>query len=279
MKTKEAFTNLGLHETATEAEVKDSYRKLVKLYHPDVNSDEGAREKFEKIQKSYELILLYFEFSKLAPLKKEKLSKEKIEHISKVAQMKKAKKELFQLTLLQDISAFKKSKKFIFSNTIAIISCLLAFFILYDYYSLPVKSYEEIQGFSSESVPSTKNDFRITENIFLVIQDTKISVSPLVAAHLAQEEKLVISRTQFFKQIIDVAKIDAAEGVDFYNFYNDAVVVLSVLLLGGMVMFIYKKQDVTYYFVVKYYNLYILPLVIIYVLFNEARVFRLFGII
>lgn len=279
MKTKEAFTILGLLETATEVEVKESYRKLVKLYHPDVNSEEGAREKFEIIQKSYELILLYFEFSKLAPIKKEKLSKEKIDHISKVAQMKKAKKELFQITLLQDISAFKKSKKFIFSNAIAIISCLLSFFMLYDYYSLPVKSYEQIQGFSSESVPSTNSDFRITENIFIIIKDTKISVSPLVAAHLAQEDKLVISRTKYFKQIVNVAKIDAAEGVDFYNFYNDAVVVLSVLLLGGMLMFIYKKQDVTYYFVVKYYNLYILPLVIIYVLFNEARVFRLFGII
>jgi len=279
MKTKEAFIILGLLETATESEVKESYRKLVKLYHPDVNSEEGAREKFEIIQKSYELILLYFEYSKLAPIKKEKLSKEKIDHISKVAQMKKAKKELFQITLLQDITAFKKSIKIIISKTIAIICCLLSLFILYDFYSSPVKSYELIQGFSSESVPATSNDMHLTDNIFILIQGTKISVSPIVAAHLSQEKKLVISRTRFFKQIVNVAKIDALEGVDFYNFYNDAIIVLSILLMGGMLIFIYKKNDVTYYFIIKYYNLYILPLVFVYVLFDEARIFKLFGII
>jgi len=53
---------LEIERTATDAEVKKSYRKLVVKFHPDKTQDLGddyrhqARERFLAIQKAYEQI-------------------------------------------------------------------------------------------------------------------------------------------------------------------------------------------------------------------------------
>lgn len=47
---------LEVDKTASEAEIKKSYRKLARQYHPDVNKDAGAEDKFKKIQRAYEIL-------------------------------------------------------------------------------------------------------------------------------------------------------------------------------------------------------------------------------
>ena len=48
---------LGVPENSSISDVKSAYRKLAKQYHPDVNKDIGAEEKFKEISKAYEDIL------------------------------------------------------------------------------------------------------------------------------------------------------------------------------------------------------------------------------
>jgi molecular chaperone DnaJ len=47
---------LGLKKGATEQEIKRSYRKLAAKYHPDVNKDADAADKFKEISEAYEIL-------------------------------------------------------------------------------------------------------------------------------------------------------------------------------------------------------------------------------
>jgi len=54
------FTNyyeiLGVQKNSTPEEIKNAFRKLAKKYHPDVNSEPSANEKFKKIYMAYEIL-------------------------------------------------------------------------------------------------------------------------------------------------------------------------------------------------------------------------------
>lgn len=47
---------LGVSKSATADEIKSAYRKLSKQFHPDVNKDEGAEEKFKQINEAYSVL-------------------------------------------------------------------------------------------------------------------------------------------------------------------------------------------------------------------------------
>lgn len=47
---------LGVAKTADTDEIKRAYRKLARQYHPDVNPDPGAQEKFKEISAAYEVL-------------------------------------------------------------------------------------------------------------------------------------------------------------------------------------------------------------------------------
>ena len=49
MKYKDYYEILGVKKDATEAQIKSAYRKLARKYHPDVNKEKGAEEKFKDI--------------------------------------------------------------------------------------------------------------------------------------------------------------------------------------------------------------------------------------
>ncbi|RUS69538.1 hypothetical protein EGW08_022702 [Elysia chlorotica] len=50
------YSLLGVAKGCSEAELKKAYRRLAKKYHPDVNKDAGAEEKFKEIQKAYDVL-------------------------------------------------------------------------------------------------------------------------------------------------------------------------------------------------------------------------------
>lgn len=47
---------LGVSRNATKEEIKTAFRKLARKYHPDVNKDPGAEEKFKEYNKAYEVL-------------------------------------------------------------------------------------------------------------------------------------------------------------------------------------------------------------------------------
>lgn len=57
MEFKDYYKALGVDRNATEDEIKKTYRKLAKKYHPDTNSgSSAATEKFKEISEAYEVL-------------------------------------------------------------------------------------------------------------------------------------------------------------------------------------------------------------------------------
>lgn len=50
------YTILGVKSNATGDDIKKAYRKLAKKYHPDINKNPGAEERFKEISDAYEVI-------------------------------------------------------------------------------------------------------------------------------------------------------------------------------------------------------------------------------
>lgn len=48
---------LGLRKGASEQEIKNRYRELAKIYHPDVNHSRDAEEKFKQINEAYNYLI------------------------------------------------------------------------------------------------------------------------------------------------------------------------------------------------------------------------------
>lgn len=54
--SKSLYETLEVSENATHDEIKKAYRKLARKYHPDVNKDPKAEEKFKEINAAYEVL-------------------------------------------------------------------------------------------------------------------------------------------------------------------------------------------------------------------------------
>ena len=53
---KSLYETLNVSENASASEIKKAYRKLAKQYHPDMNKDPKAEEKFKEINAAYEVL-------------------------------------------------------------------------------------------------------------------------------------------------------------------------------------------------------------------------------
>lgn len=54
--SKSLYDTLEISENASSEDIKRAYRKLARKYHPDINKDAGAEEKFKEINAAYEVL-------------------------------------------------------------------------------------------------------------------------------------------------------------------------------------------------------------------------------
>ena len=55
-KKRDYYEILGIPRTASKAEIKKSYFDLAKKYHPDVNKEKGAEQRFKEVTEAYECL-------------------------------------------------------------------------------------------------------------------------------------------------------------------------------------------------------------------------------
>ena len=56
MNNQEFYDRLGVSKDASQDEIKKAYRKMSKKYHPDINKEPGAEEKYKEVQEAYETL-------------------------------------------------------------------------------------------------------------------------------------------------------------------------------------------------------------------------------
>ena len=56
MAKRDFYEVLGVNKSASKDEIKSAYRKLAKKYHPDINKEPGAEEKFKEVQEAYDIL-------------------------------------------------------------------------------------------------------------------------------------------------------------------------------------------------------------------------------
>ena len=53
---RDPYAVLGVERTASDADIKRAYRKLAQQWHPDVNADEAAHQRFTEINDAYQIL-------------------------------------------------------------------------------------------------------------------------------------------------------------------------------------------------------------------------------
>lgn len=56
MAKRDYYDVLGVDRSASDAEIKSAFRKLAKKYHPDLNKEPDAAEKFKEVQEAYDVL-------------------------------------------------------------------------------------------------------------------------------------------------------------------------------------------------------------------------------
>ncbi|RKZ81032.1 MAG: J domain-containing protein, partial [Gammaproteobacteria bacterium] len=56
MEYKDYYQVLGVTKNTSQDEIKRSYRKLARKYHPDVSSESNAEERFKEVGEAYEVL-------------------------------------------------------------------------------------------------------------------------------------------------------------------------------------------------------------------------------
>src|ERR1700685_4411550 len=56
MEFKDYYKVMGVARDATDAQIKQAYRKLARKYHPDVSKEKDAEERFKDVGEAYEVL-------------------------------------------------------------------------------------------------------------------------------------------------------------------------------------------------------------------------------
>ena len=54
--TRDFYEVLGVPRSASANDIQREYRKLARTYHPDINKDPGAEERFKEISEAYDVL-------------------------------------------------------------------------------------------------------------------------------------------------------------------------------------------------------------------------------
>ena len=273
---EEYFKILGLHPTATKAEIKKAFRKLVLKYHPDVNSNPDAQQRFVQIQTAYEY--LYNEKEILKPLVQketaaEKRKKEEKERLKKARERFSEQKRQEQAANERYYTSLTTGKNWRIFKIGTILCTMLAVLLIIEF-ALP-KHYQsdQILRFSKQTYGGMAKQ---SVMLFTLENHGNIWVENKGLLQIFEDQECIVEKTWLLHQPIAVVHSYRNEplrhGVDFsvYALFP----ISAALLLTPLFTMWYKRRNAkfTILYCACYYALF--PLVLLF-LISENHWFHL----
>lgn len=287
MTKEEVLKILELPPDANQDQIKKAFRKLALKYHPDLNSESGAQEKFIRIQKAYELLSVWDDnkthYQTKAQQKKAGKNPYKNHDLHKRRAAFKKGKSLAeeQKLFVESYVKFKKSKHFRYIFAMVIVFHCLGWLMLIDYTLKPKEktldnigikylnynsgSYSYDFHFSSEDMFTLNVSYGIPK-----INKVKVYYTPIFK-DIKKLELTTKTRVENNIKIAEVYEIDSPSGFYSLGLFIPILFILTILWfsLAGPTMW--------YYFFTQIFT-YLLPILLIVFCLQNFRILRVFDL-
>ena len=277
MNLQECFALLKIDKTYDEKLIKQAYRTRAKELHPDLHQTTDTTEQFRQIKEAYEIILLFIEFrkkhgetiGKKIMEEEQKKDSEAMERVAKARQKKEEKRERETALINKTYNRYIHSWRIYYASVLLLIGLITATLLAYDY---------EIQGdVTAQTVVSSFIDHKDTayEDFYVKLNNgMTLAVYPDLYSVCKIGKPFLLERGHFFGEIKNIYEIkqNTIKGYEPISFFNDAWIFLFALLLIPLFSFLQMRPNFTFIFFFIHYNMFIQPLVIVYVLLGVYRI-------
>jgi len=308
MTREEALKTLELLTGATEAEVKKAYRRLAMRYHPDHNDSAGAKAKFIEVREAYEHLTSQRRYgarsagqsqpedkrygtnrSSSRPdfrhpnhnFSRSRYAHESYKNMSYEERYERARKaaEEFYTQRSNEIyrkffEEYKAGWKRKWVMVVAVVATVLSILFTADFFLADNAHYADV-----EWLHPTKNDFRY----YVVFDGYKVGIDEaeyFVNSNIVSVVKYYT--TPLFGDLTDIVMIlpgGKAHGrLDSQVNAATTFPVVPLLLLYPLLGFFVERPGFGFVFFNVHANMYVIPAWIVFLLFHDGRLMRLFGI-
>lgn len=267
---RNSFSILELTPSASFEEVKRSYRRLAKKYHPDSSSTSASEAQFARLASAYELLSNYFEnpqaYSAPTDVTKGKRhnsrhsrSQEEKEERIRQAKERANKQRQAEIDVIQRV--YEKTRRPILKGIHLSITCICLLFnsvIITDYFSPEVNRTVQMQNISNLYQSSRYEQVTVvtTYGNELFYVDGSLLFNVLSGADYAHEGIVAQSR---LLQIPRHLKVNISEdrwsSFDIDESAYWMFPVFSLLLISGVLFYLIQKKKMFSYIILFYSSL------------------------
>jgi hypothetical protein len=303
----EAYQILELMDGADNPSIKKAFRNKALLLHPDRNQDKNTHHEFIQVVEAYELILnnkkkpksklQYSEASKPNTDKQKPQSfrnsshqhqhyynpngdkeyQQRFENAKKrFAEEEESKsKQIYQ----KNLEEYQKGKGRKIAILIAGFSCILAILFTLDR-TLP----QTISPLSSEEAQIYLIADYNQVNYLYLVKETRFIITKEQMYSISQSKEIFVEQTPIFGDVLKVFNTNQHDQNQDFNlrtswdiFHTYPLILL--FLLFPLLSFALEKPSFSFVFYFIYYNLYALPLIILFLFFHHNRFGRMLEMI
>lgn len=226
---------LGISQSASKGEIKNAYRKLVKKYHPDLNTSSGADHQIRLINEAYEVLSEFhsrthydgstFE-DELAPEPHEETHEEvyRREYLRKKAHNERVRME----HLIKVKTKFYRAER-IFCMLFLVIGIVYTI----DYYSLPFTSTEQIVTIRSDDWSTT---IKTASNTYVTIKEIHYE------SRRMNEKSIIITSSLIFDVPAKIALVGSETSYNVHHTLHSFGNVFSVIILVFSTVVVNNKE-------------------------------------